>query len=340
MGPKKIKYEDDWLKAYQKPSEHKTINLFIDDWLYSNENGWLLKRYHQELNSAEEEGRDDDITTVFDWFKRAWQIELLEYDVTLEDIRPLEILTEVGHLEIEVTPDTDLAPLGSMTNLRRLKLFGSHNGDYSFLKSLVHLEELYLARGGGGRNLDAINSLKNLKKLTLFTCDNLNDVAGATNLEFLDVQRSWIRDLSPIRNMKSLEYLFIQDNLISDISTLRELPKLHRLELSHNCITDFSALDELPMQDWVRKELRNSLQLNGTHELLQPIRKDPRNSTLWVDYTRWLIHQGDPLGEKLKDKLEGRWNQLPTFWAVGEAIEKKKENDEWYYRTTGPVMKV
>lgn len=337
---RKIKYEADWLKAYSKPSEQKTIDL-ITNWLYEDfDKSWLSNRYHEEGNAADEEGNGDDFPASFGWFVQAWQIELLEYDVALEDIKPLEILTEVGHLEIEVKPDTDLSPLGSMTNLRRLKVFGSHNGDYSFLKSLVHLEELYLARGIGGRNLDAVGSLKNLKRLTLFTCNDLTDIAGASNLEFLDVQRCFIRDLDPIRNMKSLEYLFIQDNLIADIAVLRELPKLHRLELSNNCITDFSALETLNMQEWVRKELRSSRQLNGTHELLQPVRNDPRNLMLWLDYTRWLIQQGDPLGEKLKEKIEGRWNQLPIFWAVGNDVEKKKENNEWYYRTTRPVMNV
>lgn len=337
MEIKKFQSEHSWQKAYPGPEEQKTIDLFVNHWLYDDENGWLLKRYREESNTADEEGRGDDFPSPFGWLIEAWQIELLEYDEVIYNLKPLEILTEVGHLEIAVGPDTDLTPLGSMVNLRRLRLFGSYNGDYSFLKSLPHLEELYLARGHGGTNLNSIGLLKNLKKLTFFISSDLNAIAGATSLEFLDVQRSWVRDLNPIKNLKSLEYLFIQNNLISDISVLRELPKLHRLELSQNCITDFSALDGLNMQAWVRKELRDSQQLNGTHELLKLILDNPIDLNLWVDYTRWLIQQGDPLGEKLKDKLEGKWNQLPDFWAMGEEYEKRKNRDT---RTLKPIMKV
>lgn len=142
--------------------------------------------------------------------------------------------------------------------------------------------------------------------------------------------------------LASLEYLFIQNNFIRDISVLGRLPSLMRLELSGNCITDFAALEGITrLENWVRDELRASRQFNGTHPQLAPILKAPRNLQLWADYARWLIGAGDPLGAALEDKLEGRWNQLPSFWAMGhETAREKRDNGEWYYRNVSPTVSV
>lgn len=115
-----------------------------------------------------------------------------------------------------------------------------------------------------------------------------------------------------------------------------------RLELSGNCITDFAALEGIArLENWVRDELRGSRQLNGAHPPLQPILKEPRNLQLWADYARRLIATGEPLGAALKDKLEGRWNQLASFWAMGhETAREKRDNGEWYYRNVSPIVSV
>jgi hypothetical protein len=340
MLPSRPQSEYSWAKRYPQPTQLATIETIVR-FLNEDENGWLLSRYYEESSAAEEEGEGDDFPSPFGWMLQTHTLEFLEYGVAFEDLKPLEILTEVANLEIEVAPNTDLSPLANLKSLRRLWLYGAKDGDYSFLADLPDLEELRL-KGDGGRNLSAIQSCPKLKKLYMFVTDDLSVVHGATNLELLDVHGSWVTDISPLAGLRALEYLFIQDNLIRDISVLKELPSLMRLELSRNCITDFSVLDELPrFQQWVREELRNSQQLNGTHALLQPILKEPRNLQLWAEYARWLISIGDPLGNALKDKLEGGWNQLPNFWAMGDEIASvRRDNDEWFYRNVSPIVSV
>jgi hypothetical protein len=110
-----------------------------------------------------------------------------------------------------------------------------------------------------------------LAKLTTLTAvsQNIKSLKGlefAINLTKINLTDNWIKDLTPLKNLKKLtsvdfeynqlsticpiagnwsqlEILILSDNTIKDISCLSNLKNLERIFLSDNMITDIRALD-------------------------------------------------------------------------------------------------
>jgi len=73
----------------------------------------------------------------------------------------------------------------------------------------------------------------------------LDDFRTMPNLQYLDISKQPIYDLSPLIANQKLSHLRLQRTYISDISILMHLPELYDLHLENNLITDWSIIEYL-----------------------------------------------------------------------------------------------
>ena len=74
---------------------------------------------------------------------------------------------------------------------------------------------------------------------------NLTGLEHAINLEYLELRRNPISDLSPLEHLRKLRRLFAWSCRIPDVHALRNLRQLEYLDLNHNILKDIDALEGL-----------------------------------------------------------------------------------------------
>jgi len=123
------------------------------------------------------------------------------------------------------------------------------------------------------QDIQGIEYLANLKYLYLAYNDFVDgsDLAGLSDLAYVNAKGNGISDLEPFENLLNLRYLQLDLNDISDISPLNGLYQLEALYLANNSIRDIRAtrfLSELSVLDLRRnligdiRYLENLLHLN------------------------------------------------------------------------------
>ncbi len=148
---------------------------------------------------------------------------------------------------------TDLEPLRVLTNLRNLILFKA-----------VQL-----------KNIEGLDSLKNLTKLSIrwSNPDDLAPLSRSAKLKWLDLSRLPITDTSAFAALSELEYLNLYwcENLL-DIEHLAGLPNLASLVLSRcqklKSIASVRGLTQLrALYLWICKELVDLSPLERLHKI-------------------------------------------------------------------------
>ena len=111
-------------------------------------------------------------------------------------------------------------------NLTKLRLNNCDLNDISKINQFTNLESLEINGTYSNQKvtgLDAINSLTNLKNLSLTYMD-LTDIEFLRNnnyLETLDVSGNDLTDISVIKTMKNLNNAYFQYNNIQDVTSLK-----------------------------------------------------------------------------------------------------------------------
>ena len=121
---------------------------------------------------------------------------------SLSDLSPLAGLTKLEYLNLNHTrrvSDYSLAPLSSLTGLKRLRLAENRISDVSPLSGLINLVRLDLPR----------NEIVDLSPLS-----------GLARLTELYLHANMISDVSPLAGLINLEWLDLRVNQIADISSL------------------------------------------------------------------------------------------------------------------------
>jgi hypothetical protein len=85
---------------------------------------------------------------------------------------------------------------------------------------------------------------------------NLIPISDLTNVDWLDLWRSPVSDISPVSGLKKLKFLNLGSTRVSDLSALAKLTRLKKLHLNETRVSDVSALASL-------KSLK-TLDLSGT----------------------------------------------------------------------------
>jgi len=124
----------------------------------------------------------------------------------IEDISPLEGLTNLINLYLCENRIVDLSPLSRLTGLTNLELWGNQIEDISSLSELTSLYWIELYRNNI-IDVSPLSQLVNLDNLGL-SSNNIQDVAplaGLTNLRYLDLSSNNISDASALSSLKDTE---------------------------------------------------------------------------------------------------------------------------------------
>jgi Leucine-rich repeat (LRR) protein len=168
----------------------------------------------------------------------------------LDDLRPLEGLPSLRHLDITNAPNlSDLSGLAGLTGLTSLNLsWCKQVSDLSVLPALTALNSLSLSSCYEVSDLSALTGLEALNSLNLQFCgqvSNLSPLAGLTALTSLDLEQCGrVSDLSALAGLTALTSLNLQYcGQVSDLSPLAGLTALTSLDLSWcDQLSDLSAL--------------------------------------------------------------------------------------------------
>lgn len=144
----------------------------------------------------------------------------------LNDINPIENLTNLTWLSLGGTKIEDLAPLEKLTKLQTLYILSTPIADLEPLKMLTSLIVIDAGR---------------------CKISDVTPLATLTNLKDLQISDNLIEDITPISNLTQLIELNLSHNQIADVLPLASLTHLEKLWIEGNQITDHSPLDALSL---------------------------------------------------------------------------------------------
>ena len=116
----------------------------------------------------------------------------------------------------------------------------------------------------GLKDLSFFKRLPNLEQVDFqmneITSDQLENLSGCTNLNYLSLENNQITDLSSLSGLKQLQTLHLESNKIIDLKPLIGLSNLECLGLGNNIIADLTPLHEL-------KDFEGEIYLDGNPHL-------------------------------------------------------------------------
>jgi Leucine-rich repeat (LRR) protein len=182
----------------------------------------------------------------------------------LHNIRPLSTLSKLEELYVGIiplhewqegywmwsknlTPVSDIKPLVTLSNLRKLVLGYVTATHLEPLRELSELSSLAL-RGIDLEHLDMLNDLIGLNELELvdLTCEDITPITHLTNLSGLKIKEVPIKTIEPLVGLGNLHKLYIMDCPIEDIALIESLKSLEDLRLHGIDLTDVTSLYALP----------------------------------------------------------------------------------------------
>lgn len=167
------------------------------------------------------------------------------------DLTPLGQLTQLNWLNLYGCEIDDLTPLQTLTELTYLRI-GTPK-DLSSLKFLINLTELDISCSESLTDLSPLATLTKLTKLDITGKSQISDLSplqGLTELTYLRCWNAKITDISPLASLTQLSVLNLVNNQITDLSPLRSLTNLRELYINGNPITDTSPLLNLPKLEY------------------------------------------------------------------------------------------
>ncbi len=142
-------------------------------------------------------------------------------------------------------PVPDLKYIHHFSNLREVILSGAPLTDISALESLPYLKTLFLSSS----KVTELGALRNLRRLRALYLNNLviEDFSPLQNIPLIDLtlEKSSIKDLTPISKIKTLRTLDLSSTLVDTGEPLTSLKNLRSLNISTTSMTDLSFLDQL-----------------------------------------------------------------------------------------------
>ena len=136
----------------------------------------------------------------------------------LSDLRPLNIFTNLKHLELKHNHISDISALSELSELRTIHLTENLIEDLEPLANHKNLTQLYLEK----------NRISDLSPLAMLPLSDLglshnrvrdiNPLSTLTHLSILDLTDNFIDDFSPLENLLELEWIIDNNGLILDLA--------------------------------------------------------------------------------------------------------------------------
>lgn len=152
-----------------------------------------------------------------------WNITSLSIPESMEDYSDLQYFPYLTSLTIENGKFSDLQALSGMSQLEELTIT---NASVS------------------AADLTIVAALPKLAKLTLSGCSlsSIQNLSGAVNLRYLDLNNNAIRDISSLSFLSGLQELNLSHNALTNLSVLSELTQLTVLDVSYNSLASLAPL--------------------------------------------------------------------------------------------------
>jgi len=144
-----------------------------------------------------------------------------------------------------------LSLLSNVANFAALDIDASDVEDLYELRGLTNLHSLTVSetplRVSHELDISAISALTNLENLILNSArvGNIESVRGFTKLVNLYVGETWVRDLSPVKNMK-LKSVDVRGSNVTDLSVLETDTALEELRVDEKQVPSLVRLTRLP----------------------------------------------------------------------------------------------
>ncbi len=141
------------------------------------------------------------------------------------------------------------ADLALMPYLTSLTLENGLEDQMHYVSAVSTLQELNIySTNITDQELNAIAILPELTRLTLVDCSisTIAGLAGAENLEYLNLNYNTLRNLSPLAGCPSLQELHLAHNAVTDLSSLSGLSQLQVLDVSYNSLSVIDPICGIP----------------------------------------------------------------------------------------------
>ncbi|MGY8768993.1 MAG: leucine-rich repeat domain-containing protein [Pirellulales bacterium] len=167
-------------------------------------------------------------------------------DSQVTDLAPLIHLTQIDLLDLQEAPVKDLSVLSSLSKLKSFRIKNSQVNDFSPIFDLTQLEILGL-EDPNITDLTPLTKLINMRSLTLHTpnANEFSPLGNLISLEELDFDDPSITDLAPLAKLVNLRHLTLETPKANDLTPLGKLINLQFLTLKTPKAKDLSPLLQL-----------------------------------------------------------------------------------------------
>jgi internalin A len=197
---------------------------------------------------------------------REVDVTMLSGHVAVADI--LKAFGKLSKIELEGREEPDLSALAGSTTLRALAMRHAAASAPAAIAKLTQLESIELQEGEFTKLADwsalghlqklvlngsPIASLAGLEKCPLAELElartkvtDLAPIRSMIHLRLLRINETRIRDLSPVAGLTALQELWADRTPIANLAPLANLVALTTLEANHTAIADLAPLGKLP----------------------------------------------------------------------------------------------
>ncbi|CAL6025370.1 leucine-rich_repeat domain-containing protein [Hexamita inflata] len=189
--------------------------------------------------------------------------ELFLSNNLIEDLTPLQTLTQLNSLSVGYNKIGDISGLNRLINLKSLYLYNNNIENLIQIKNLQNLEILSI-NDNKLTSFYGIQFLTHLKDIYAEnnTITDLYGIQQLNDLHQLYLNKNQISDLSPLCGCSSLETLQVSNNIITDISPLQHNTQLKYLSANDNYVNNFKVLNQLQSINPIFQYLGNQKEPN------------------------------------------------------------------------------
>lgn len=186
---------------------------------------------------------DHDLSKLKE-LKNLQSLDILECFLDDEDVKVIGELTSLQKLSLTGNTDiTDVSPLNNLTSLTYLRLDLTNTKDINCLDKLVNLETLSIS----GTDVPDVSVVATYSKLETFDMSSLENLDESTinlpsSIEVLNCSYDKLSKIDFVSSAESITSLNASNNEISDIKPLDILKSLWDLNLASNNISDISSI--------------------------------------------------------------------------------------------------
>ena len=186
----------------------------------------------------------------------ATSLESLKLYGTYSNYKVLENLPKLKDIKIDSSPLSyeEYETIINLPKLEKVQIYFEDTSNFDFGNLPSNIKEFGIT--GNITNIKNIEKNMNLTSLILIgngrnEINNLDVINQLTNLTYLDIENTNLKDISFLENNNTIEKLKIAYNKVEDIKALLTMKNLNEVDISGNQISDVSVYENTSFYDKV-----------------------------------------------------------------------------------------